>query len=120
MMKTDSLITIILITCSFLNIFDFDTIFDTKFFDTNFFFSIIYMQEILYKKIKYLKDFLLTHCQNEIKKILINQKFEKLQFHEIVMFCNFLNHENIDKEIDTFILLFEIYDTELIRNELKR
>ncbi len=78
------------------------------------------MQEILYKKIRYLKDFLIQHCQSNFKKQLINQKFEKIEFYEIVMFCNFLNHDNIDSEIDKFVLLFQIYDNELVRNEIKR
>lgn len=78
------------------------------------------MQELLKEKINEFANFLIQNCDSLEKKSLINNKLKNLQLFEIMMFINFLKKENIDTEIDTFIKLFEIKNTEEVRGGLKQ
>ena len=78
------------------------------------------MEELLKQKISQFSNFLLQNCNNLEKKSLINNKLKNLKFFEIIMFIQFLTLETIDKEIETFIKLFCINDTNEVREEMKK
>lgn len=78
------------------------------------------MEDLLKEKINKLAIFLIDNCKDDNKKLLIKQKLSNLQFFEIIMFIQFLDNNNLEKEINSFILLFSINDTEFVREELNK
>ncbi len=78
------------------------------------------MQELLKSKILEFSNYLLENCNDTEKKALINEKLKNLQVYEIIIFIQFLKLETIDKEIETFIKLFCINDSNEVRNEIKK
>ena len=76
--------------------------------------------EILLKdKIKELGEFLLSICENETKKNHIKDTLIDLPFYKILLFISFLDSNKIDNQIDDFINIFSLTNTEDNRLKIK-
>ena len=76
--------------------------------------------EILLKnKIKDLGEFLLSFCENETKKQDIKDALIDLPFYKILLFISFLDNNKIDNQINDFITLFQLNDSQENREKIK-
>ena len=76
--------------------------------------------EILLKnKIKELGEFLISICENDIKKQDIKDALIDLPSYKILLFISFLNHDKIDEQISDFVILFKLNDNTENRNKIK-
>ena len=76
--------------------------------------------EILLKnKIKELGEFLLSICLDETKKQDIKDALIDLPFYKILLFISFLDDTKIDNQINDFIKLFQLNDSQDNRDKIK-
>ena len=76
--------------------------------------------EILLKdKVKQLGEFLISICENETKKQDIKDALIDLPFYKILLFISFLDNTKIDNQINDFIKLFQLNDSQDNRDKIK-
>ena len=77
------------------------------------------LENILVNKIKEFGNFLITICNKEDKKKLINETLNNLPLYKIMIFVMLLDKEKIDTQINDFIILYSINDTLDNRQKIK-
>jgi hypothetical protein len=74
---------------------------------------------ILKSKINDLGHFLINNTENDTKKKEIQDALIDIPTYKILLFVSFIDKNKIDLQINDFIKLFQIKDTEDIRNTIK-
>ena len=77
------------------------------------------LEIMLKEKIQELGLFLISICDDDIKKKDINDTLIDLPFYKIMMFVSFLNENKIDDQINDFIQLFKLNNTIDNRTHIK-
>ena len=77
--------------------------------------------EILLKqKVKELGEFLISICDDEKKRIEIKESIIELPTYKILLFINFLDLNKVEDQIDDFIKMFKLNNSEQNRSEIKK
>jgi hypothetical protein len=74
---------------------------------------------ILKNKINELGEYLISNCNNTNKQNDIRTALTDLPTYKVLLFVSFIDHNKIDTQINEFIKLFNINDSQDIRNEIK-
>ena len=74
---------------------------------------------ILKDKIKEMGNFLITICENDTKKKDIIDTLIDIPTYKILLFISFLDLNKIDHQIDDFIKLFYLNNSEENRDKIK-
>jgi hypothetical protein len=74
---------------------------------------------ILKDKINELGEFLLSICENDSKKKDIRDTLIDVPTFKILMFISFINTNKINHQIDDFIILFNLKDSNENRDKIK-
>ena len=69
-----------------------------------------HLETILNNKIKEFGDFLISICNDNTKKVLINKSIKDLSIDKILLFVMFLDTNKIDAQINDFIKQFSLTD----------
>jgi hypothetical protein len=76
--------------------------------------------EIMLKdKVKELGEFLIEICLDETKKRDIKDTLIDLPMYKLLMFISFLDTNKVDHQIDDFVRLFKLDNTEDNRTKIK-
>ena len=74
---------------------------------------------LLRNKIQSLGNFLITICNNETKKQEINNTLIGLQLYKILLFISLLDKNKFNHQIDNFIKLYSLEDSDNNRETIK-
>jgi len=77
------------------------------------------MQDILNDKLSELADFLISICKDDKKKKEINESMRDMSLCKMMLFINFLDESKIDTQINDFIKLFSLEDSQGNKNHIK-
>ena len=77
------------------------------------------LEIILKDRVKTLGEFLISICQDEIKKKAIKDTLIGIEYYKILMFITFLNVDTIEDKINYIIKIFKLNDTEDNREKIK-
>lgn len=77
------------------------------------------MEPLLKDKIQLMAEYLISQCNDTNKVKQINDTLTDLPLYKIILFINFLDLKKMDAQIDDFIKLFSLNDTEDSRNKIK-
>ena len=77
------------------------------------------IETILKEKISNLGSFLLSICNDKNKKKDIEKKLKKLPTYKILLFITLLDKNKIDYQINDFINIFSLNNTEENINKIK-
>ena len=77
------------------------------------------IENILKDKVKDLGEYLLTICVNETKKQDIKDALIGLPFYKILLFISFLDTNKIDNQIEDFIKIFQLNNSEDNRKKIR-
>jgi hypothetical protein len=77
------------------------------------------IENILKEKITELGQYLMSNCNDTNKQNDIRTALTDLPTYKVLLFVSFIDHNKIDTQINEFIKLFNINDSQDIRNEIK-
>jgi hypothetical protein len=77
------------------------------------------IETILKNKVKELGEYLISICENDNKKDDIKNALIDLPTYKILLFVSFLDKNKIDNQINDFIKLFSISNTNETRENIK-
>ena len=77
------------------------------------------METLLIDKIQLMAEYLISQCNDTNKIKQINETLKDLPLYKIILFINFLDLKKMDDQINDFIKLFSLNDTEESRNKIK-
>ena len=75
---------------------------------------------ILKQKVKELGEFLISICEDNDKKKEIIDSIIELPTYKILLFINFLDLNKVEDQIDDFIKMFKLNNSEQNRSEIKK
>ena len=77
------------------------------------------IENILKDKVKELGEYLLTICNDNDKKQDIKDALIGLPFYKILLFISFLDTNKIDNQIEDFIKIFQLNNSEDNRKKIR-
>ena len=77
------------------------------------------MEQLLTEKLTNLGDFLISICKDNNKKLEINESIKNMSMYKMMLFINFLDESKIDTQINDFVKLFSLEDSQSNKDHIK-
>ena len=77
------------------------------------------MEQLLTEKLTNLGDFLISICKDNNKKKDIDESIKNMSMCKMMLFINFLDESKIDTQINDFVKLFSLEDSQSNKDHIK-